>query len=143
FAENVMDMFMAHVQGTFERPSRLVLDIPKPLDTLICQLLEKKPEQRPLDADAVANTLERVRENAEAQESVGLVEARRRTIDRLSGEAAPDAYDREIARALLGGKKKRKKKVEKVPFFRSVWFQAVAILGLLSALGLVLYLALK
>src|SRR3989440_7266477 len=71
FAENVMDMFMAHVQGTFERPSRLVLDIPRPLDTLICQLMEKKPEQRPLDADAVGNALERVRENAETQSSVG------------------------------------------------------------------------
>src|SRR5262249_4256178 len=102
-----------------------------------------KPEQRPLDADAVANALERVREHAEAQGSVGLVEARRRTIDRLSSEAPPDADDREAARALLGGKKKRKKKVEKVPFFRTVWFQAVAIVALLSVIGLVLYLSLK
>src|SRR5262249_21835858 len=143
FAENVMDMFMAHVQGTFERPSRLVLDVPKPLDTLICQLLEKKPEQRPLDADAVANALGRIREHAEAQGSVGLVEARRRTIDRLSGDTRPNEEDREAARALLGGKKKRKKKVEKVPFFRTVWFQAAAIVGLLSVIGLVLYLSLK
>ena len=50
-AENAMDMFMQHVQGTFERPSRLVLDLPVWMDTLICQLLEKKPEQRPFDAD--------------------------------------------------------------------------------------------
>ncbi|MBI1917339.1 MAG: protein kinase [Planctomycetes bacterium] len=142
-AENVMDMFMAHVQGTCERPSRLVLDIPKPLDTLICQLMEKKPEQRPLDADAVANALERVRENAEAQGSVGLVEARRRTIDRLSGEAPPDDEDREAARALLGARKKRRKKVDKVPFFRSLWFQVVALVGLLAALGLILSLALQ
>ena len=39
-----MDMFMMHVKGTFERPARLVLDVPVWLDTLICQLLEKKPE---------------------------------------------------------------------------------------------------
>jgi serine/threonine-protein kinase len=39
-AENVMDMFMLHVKGSFERPSRLVVETPKWLDILICQLLE-------------------------------------------------------------------------------------------------------
>src|SRR5262249_46215520 len=39
-AENAMDMFMLHVQGTFERPSRLVPDLPVWLDNLVCQLLE-------------------------------------------------------------------------------------------------------
>jgi serine/threonine-protein kinase len=142
-ADNVMEMFAAHVQGTCERPSRLVLDIPKLLDTLICQLMEKKPEQRPLDAATVANALERVRENAEAQGSVGLVEARRRNIDRRQGETSPDEDDREAARALLGAKKKRKKKGEKEPFFRTIWFQGIGLVTLLGALGLVLYLLLK
>src|SRR5262249_60220246 len=70
-AENVMDMFMAHVQGTFERPSRLVLEIPRWLDTLVCQLLEKKPEQRPLDAGAVSNALAGGQEKFGAQQDVG------------------------------------------------------------------------
>src|SRR5205807_1832129 len=35
------------------------------------------------------------------------------------------------------------KKVEKVPFFRTIWFQALGILALVSALGLVLYLLFK
>src|SRR5262245_9063465 len=142
-AENVMDMFMAHVQGTFERPSRLVLEIPRWLDTLVCQLLEKTPEQRPLDAEAVSNALARVQENFEAQQSVGLDAARRRVVDRVSGEASPDEEDREAARTLLHAKKKRKKKVEKVPFFRSIWFQLIGIVGLLSAMALVLYLVFK
>src|SRR5437660_1373133 len=46
-AENVMDMFMLHVKGTFERPARVVVDIPKWLAVLVCQRLEKTPEQRP------------------------------------------------------------------------------------------------
>src|SRR5262249_18434507 len=36
-AETVMDMFLQHTQGTFQRPSRYVFDIPIWLDTLICQ----------------------------------------------------------------------------------------------------------
>src|SRR5947209_1050665 len=56
-AESTMDMFLQHAQGKFERPSRLVLDIPVWLDTLVCQLLEKKPESRPLDAATVAAAL--------------------------------------------------------------------------------------
>ena len=51
-ADSAVDMFMQHVTGTFERPSRLVMDLPIWLDTLICQLMEKKPELRPLDAEA-------------------------------------------------------------------------------------------
>src|SRR5262245_17333423 len=41
-AENPVDMFMHHVNTTAERPSKLVLSIPTWLDTLVCQLMEKK-----------------------------------------------------------------------------------------------------
>jgi eukaryotic-like serine/threonine-protein kinase len=34
-AENAMDMFIQHVSGTFERPARIVMDIPPWLDTLV------------------------------------------------------------------------------------------------------------
>ncbi len=67
-ADNAMEMFMLHVQGTFERPSRLVLDLPVWMDNLICQLLEKKPEQRPFDAAMVHNALGAVQEKVEAQQ---------------------------------------------------------------------------
>src|SRR5437016_10089189 len=36
-AESAMNMFLLHVQGKFERPSRVVMDIPPWLDTLVCQ----------------------------------------------------------------------------------------------------------
>ena len=143
-AENVMDMFMAHVQGGFERPSRLVPDIPKWLDTLVCQLLEKSPEKRPFDADTVAKALTQVLEKVEARQSAGVEAVRERVRDRLSGETTPGDSDRDAARTLLAsGKKKRKKKVVKQPFYRRAWFQAVGIVGLLAALGGVLYLLLK
>src|SRR5262249_45833696 len=77
-AENTMDMFWKHVQSEVERPSRLVLDIPVWLDTLICQLLEKKPEHRPFDAALVAEALNQVTEKVSAQQSAGADAARTR-----------------------------------------------------------------
>ena len=109
-AENAMDMFMQHVNGTFERPSRLVLDMPVWLDTLICQLLEKKPEQRPLDAAMVAESLGSIQEKVEAQQSAG-VDARQAAASSIapSTQARLDETDKDAARALLGKKKKKKK----------------------------------
>ncbi len=134
-ADNPMDMFMKHVQGTFERPSRVVLDIPVWLDTLICQLLEKKPDQRPYDAAMVADALGRVREKVEAQQSAG--EAAVKT--RIGGRTQLDDEDREAARALRG-KKKKKKKDARAPFYQQGWFKAVAYSAALVAIGAVFYL---
>ena len=131
-ADNAMEMFMQHVQGTFERPLRMVLDIPVWLDTLVCQLLEKKPEQRPLDAHMVANTL-----GTHSGEGRGAAERRRRgrppASDRSRpGQKRPDEEDKEAARILMTGKGKAKRKKAKKQLYEQVWLQAV---GLLLALG--------
>ena len=49
-ADTTMNMFLAHVQGRGRSSGRArrVMEIPIWLDTLVCQLLEKKPEQLPL-----------------------------------------------------------------------------------------------
>jgi serine/threonine-protein kinase len=131
-ADNPMDMFMLHVQGSFERPSRLVLDIPVWFDNLICQLLEKKPEQRPRDATMVAETLDRIKEKVEAQRSAG--------VDVVKGRASErprlDEEDREAARTLLGKKKKKKKGR---PFYQQVWFKGAVYSALLVAILAVFY----
>jgi serine/threonine-protein kinase len=142
-ADNAMEMFLQHVQGTFERPSRLVLDIPVWLDTLVCQLMEKQPEKRPLDAHMVANTLDTIQEKVEAQQSAGVEAVRRRIIDRSSVQNRPDEDDREAARILITGKgKAKRKKAGKKPY-QQVWLQAVGILLLLAVAGSLLYLALR
>src|SRR5439155_972950 len=79
--ESPIDMFHAHVYGTFERPSRLVLDIPVWLDTLVCQLLEKKPEHRPFDAAMVEKVLGEVEEKVAVQRSAGVEVVTARRID--------------------------------------------------------------
>ncbi len=140
-ADNAMEMFLQHVQGTFERPSRLVLDIPVWLDTLVCQLLEKKTEQRPLDAHMVAATLNSIHEKVEAQQSAGVEAVRRRLIDRTPGQKRPDEEDKEAARILMTGKGRSRRKKKK--WYQQVWVQAVGLLVALGVAGTLLYLAFR
>ncbi len=142
-ADNAMEMFMQHVNGTFERPSRLVLDIPIWFDTLICQLLEKKPEQRPLDAHMVANTLNTIQEKVEAQQSAGIDAVRRRFIDRAPGQKRMEEEDKEAARVLMTGKGKPKRKRGQKPFYQKVWFQAIGLALALGVVSTLLYLVFR
>jgi serine/threonine-protein kinase len=142
-AESIMDLFLLHVQGDFERPSRVVMDVPPWLDTLICQLLEKKPDRRPFDAAFVGAALEEIAEKVKAQKSAGVdaltggmtMTGTRMTARTLTSE------DKEAARTLAkslgkGGKKKRKK-----PIYKRVWFQAASIILALLAIGGIIFLA--
>ena len=139
-ADNAMDMFMQHVNGTFERPSRLVLDIPVWLDTLICQMLEKKPEQRPLDATMVANTLGTIQEKIESQQSAGVEAVRRRLLDRTTSQKRVEEEDKDAARVLMTGKGRAKRKRAKKPLYQKVWFQASGLALALALVATLLYL---
>jgi tRNA A-37 threonylcarbamoyl transferase component Bud32 len=138
-AESVMEMFTLHVSGTFERPSRIVLEIPMWLDTLVAQLMEKKPDDRPISAAAVAEALGRIKEKVEAQQSAGVELARGRSMDHPKRRGRLDEEDKEAARTLLG--KKKKKKV--VPFHKKRWVQGVGIVLALLAMGSIIYSAFK
>ncbi|HVS38321.1 MAG TPA: serine/threonine-protein kinase, partial [Gemmataceae bacterium] len=137
-AENAMDMFLQHVQGKFERPSRIVLDVPVWLDTLICQMMEKKPEQRPLNAKMVSDVLGSIQEKVEALQSAGVDAARARLIDRPYGTRNPNEEDKAAARALMSGKKGKRKRKKK-PWYQMVWLQAAGILALLALIAVVVY----
>jgi hypothetical protein len=147
--DSAMDMFLQHVQGTFERPSRVVYDIPVWLDTLVCQLLEKKPEQRPRDAAMVYNVLGSIQEKVEAQQSAGLDAARGRVIDRPRSQPRPGEEDKEAARNLLAGKalagkvRLNRKRRKDRPLYRRVWFQALGLLLVLLGVVLALWVALR
>jgi serine/threonine-protein kinase len=132
-ADNPMDMFMLHVQGEFERPSRIVLDIPVWMDNLVCQLMEKKPEQRPYDAEMVGEVLGRIKEKVEAQKSAGIEAIKKHVADR----PYLDAQDKEAARTLLGLKKKKKKGR---PFHQQRWFKAAVYAACLFGIAFVFYL---
>lgn len=126
-AETAMEMFVQHTRGKFPRPARINLDIPVWLDTLVCQLLEKDPEQRPGSAEIVARSLDEVKEKMEGQASAGVAAATRRRADKTAHDITLDDQDKETARSLIGKKKKKKA----VPIHRRGWFTgAVSLLAL-------------
>ncbi|MGF1466130.1 MAG: protein kinase [Sandaracinaceae bacterium] len=57
-SEDIPGYFIQHMRDTPPVPSELVDDLPPPLEAIILQLLEKKPEDRPVDAHAVVKELE-------------------------------------------------------------------------------------
>jgi serine/threonine-protein kinase len=138
-AETPVDMFMLHVNGKFERPSRLVLDIPIWLDTLVCQLMEKQPDHRPYDAAMVERVLGEIEEKALAQKSAGVEVATARRIDR-PGLLAEDS-DREAARALRGAAGRRRTRRKSGAWHERVWVRAAALSTALVGLFAVLFFA--
>jgi serine/threonine-protein kinase len=143
-AETTLDMFLAHTGGKFERPSRLVLDIPIWLDTLVCQQLEKDPEKRPLDAAMIGQALEMVKEKVTAQRSAGVDlvgPATAQSLVRRSAKA--DEEDREAARYIRAGAVRRKVQRRTKPFYERAWFVVTAALTVVAALAGVVYLALR
>src|SRR5207248_4296400 len=129
-ADSALDMFMQHIKGTFERPSRLALEVPIFLDTLVCQLMEKSPERRPFSAAMVSEALERVAEKVSAQQAAGL--------DTTRLQAVTDEQDKEAVRALHGRKKKKRRRA-KAAFYRQTWFKATALsLSLLAIVTVLL-----
>jgi hypothetical protein len=133
-ADNPLDMFMQHVKGKFERPSRLAMDIPIWLDTLVCQLMEKDPDRRPFDAATVGESLARISEKVAAQQAAGIDAVKTRNKDKPPEAAPVEAEDRDAALALLG-KKKKKRKRESVPLYMQPLVHAGVLLLALLTLG--------
>ena len=142
-AENAMDMFLQHVNGTFERPSRLIFDIPSWLDTLVCQLLEKKAEHRPLNAGMVYSALEGIREKVEAQESAGVDAVKRKLLDTPRNQRNVNEEDKEAARTLLGGKGRLRRKRKRAPWYRGTGMKAAGLVAALAGVGVLIWLAVK
>ena len=57
-SEDVPGFFIQHMTAEPPKPSQLVPEIPRRLEELILALLQKKPEDRPVDAHAVVKMLE-------------------------------------------------------------------------------------
>jgi hypothetical protein len=138
-ADNAMEMFMQHLNGTFERPSRRVLDIPIWLDNLVCQLLEKLPDKRPVNAEMVGRALSQVKEKVLTLQSAGVDAARTRNVDRPAGQRLEEE-DKDAARTLLGRKKRKKKKV---PIYQRRWAQGLVLSALLAGVVFVIWRALQ
>ena len=134
-AESSVDMFLMHVQGTFPRPAQLNPNIPVWLDTLVCQMMEKRPELRPRDAAMVGQVLDEIMEKVAANVSAGADVAGSRNLDpRQLGDD-----DKKAARAIRAGSRKKKLKKRHRPIYNRGWFVTLACIALLGTLGTIIY----
>ncbi len=62
------DILQKHQFAHFDKPSRYAPDIPRLLEDLVCQLLEKDPAKRPHDALVLMKRLEQIRARQQFQE---------------------------------------------------------------------------
>jgi hypothetical protein len=61
FEGEPLDLLHKHRFGQFDRPIRLLPDIPHELDEIICDLMEKDPSKRPADAAVLFRRLDRLK----------------------------------------------------------------------------------
>lgn len=130
--DNAVELFLHHVQSKPERPSRINLEIPKFLDTLVLHLLEKKAEDRPPSASVVAKILEEIRVKILAQTSVGEDLAK----SYADGSGLTKTSERKKARKLLA---RIGKKEEGTPWFRSCLFVSIMMLAVMFAFSWTMY----
>jgi hypothetical protein len=62
---DVVDLLHKHRYAQFDRPKRLVPDLPYDFDEIICRLLAKNPGDRPANGQVLYRDLERVRRKVE------------------------------------------------------------------------------
>lgn len=130
--DNAVELFLHHVQSKPERPSRINLEIPKFLDTLVLHLLEKKPDDRPPSASVVAKILEEIRVKIMAQTSVGEDLAK----SYADGSGLTKTSERKKARKLLA---RIGKKEEGTPWFKSCLFVSIMMLAVMFAFSWTMY----
>jgi hypothetical protein len=97
------------------------------LDTLVCQMLEKKPEHRPLDAEMVARALGEIAEKVSTQKSIGAEIANAKIGDRIHLTGQLDETDKQIGKTIKAGMKKKKLKKKTTPIYKQGWFTLIAV----------------
>jgi serine/threonine protein kinase len=85
--KSTADLLHKHVYGQFDRPGKLVLDLPHDLDDVICLLLEKDPSRRPGDSMVLQRQLDSIRRK---------LERKSQQTQAPSGDAATVAEGREL-----------------------------------------------
>jgi hypothetical protein len=107
------------------------------LDTLVCQMMEKRPEHRPRDAAMVGQVLAEIAEKVASAASAGADVATAR-----GGPTRTDAEDRHAAQFIRAGAKKKRLRKKKAPFYSKGWFVALAVLVVVGAIAGIVRMAL-
>jgi serine/threonine-protein kinase len=62
---SLLELLHKHQYKQFDKPQRIVPDLPHDIDDIVCQLLEKDPAKRPPDCLVLGRQLERIRNKLE------------------------------------------------------------------------------
>jgi serine/threonine-protein kinase len=143
-AETTVDMFLKHVNEKPVRPSRIVQDLPIWVENLVLHLMEKEKETRPIDAATVERMMIEIEEKVATQQSAAEAVAKGRKGGRaLNEDGAMDDTDRDAARTLREGKKRKKKKA-KAAVGMPGWMKfAPPVVGLVAIAAIVYFLFLR
>src|SRR5262245_28583595 len=144
-AESPVDMFMKHVNELPPRPNWILKgssagEIPTWLETIVLQMMEKKPEHRPLNAQMVANSLEEGLQKYYRGESAAVDAVKAKAGDRRIQSNVIDETDRDAARSLRSVLQKKKIRKKSAPFYTQIWFQLIIIPLFLLGFGGVIWL---
>jgi serine/threonine-protein kinase len=63
--ESMVELLHKHCYSQFDRPIKIVPEIPRELDEIVCQLLEKAPDDRPTDCGVLGRQLAALRRKLE------------------------------------------------------------------------------
>ena len=118
---------LLHAHMTEPAPRVRDPDVPRWLADLIASMLAKDPADRPFDALAVRELLRERAEQEATRSVIGRTAAAESTA--LGATAAEARTERDLARKLLGRKKKRRRGPA-VPVYERAWFLALVLLAM-------------
>jgi serine/threonine protein kinase len=97
FTGDPLDLLHKHRFAQFDRPARIVPEIPYELDEIVCALLEKDPDRRPTDAMVLFRRLDSFKRKRAYQATHGEV----KTAEYVTGQSATRLRENEEGPATL------------------------------------------
>ncbi len=135
-----LDLLHKHRYAQFDRPGRIVDNLPFEVEELVCQLLEKDPDKRPSDCMVFARKVESVRNRLERKSNLTSVSNDAKTVaenrvDNLPLESRPGPAT--LMGRLVRGELDRQKHAGPVSrFFNQAW---VLLTLLILCVGPIVY----
>jgi serine/threonine-protein kinase len=141
-AENPIEMFRKHVDDPPPRPNWSLKgtatgEIPIWFETIVLQLMEKKPEHRQLNAGVVAKALEEGMQSFYSGKSAAVDMVQAKAGERRIQTNVIDETDREAARTLRGAMQKKKFKKKAKPLNKALFIVPGAVLLLVLFAGVI------
>ena len=65
-----LDLLHKHRYGQFDRPQRIVPDLPYEMDEIVCEILEKEPDKRPADCLVLARKIDSIRRKLDRKKNL-------------------------------------------------------------------------